>query len=326
MMHVPYNSTQPVKNGRWLIRRKPNSLPRYWRNISRAGGVDNYTRFRDSLLVLNARNIPHKTISLAGREHIYVPPLLEGIALTELTEFSAESRNPAPAPTPLRVHAHSTLAALFLLPLLVWHGWRVGWWSAPLFLPPAGTWAAAGMLDNVLVRVYDQYYRLATALTLHASLTHVWGNVVFGALFLSLLARLTGIGRALWLTVVGGIAGNALTVLLRPRAVTSMGFSTALFAAVGALAGFMAMHSGQRRKAALPVAAGIAILAMLGTEGENTDYAAHIAGLFGGLALGVWEAWRTQKLWPALPQIAAGALAAALLVGAWYWAFAVLPV
>lgn len=255
-----------------------------------------------------------------------MPPLLEGIALAELAEFSAESHKAVPAPTPLRVYRHSALAALFLLPLLVWHGWRAGWWPAPLFLPPPDTWAPAGMLDNVLVRIYDQYYRLATALTLHVSLTHVWGNVAFGALFLSLLARLTGIGRALWLTVAGGIAGNALTVVLRPRAVTSMGFSTALFAAVGALAGFMAMHSGQRRKAALPVAAGVAILAMLGTEGENTDYAAHIAGLCGGLVLGAWEAWRTQKRWPALPQLPAGALAAALLAGAWYWAFVVLPV
>lgn len=325
-MRSPYSSNPPVTNGRWLIRRRPNSLSRYWRNISRTGGADSYTRFRDSLLVLNARNIPHKTISLSGREHIYVPPLLEGIALAELTEFSAESHKAVPAPPPLRVYRHSALAALFLLPLLVWHGWRVGWWPAPLFLPPPDAWAPAGMLDNVLVRIYDQYYRLATALTLHVSLTHVWGNVAFGALFLSLLARLTGIGRALWLAVAGGIAGNALTVVLRPRAVTSMGFSTALFAAVGALAGFMAMHSGQRRKAALPVAAAVAILAMLGTEGENTDYAAHIAGLYGGLVLGAWEAWRTQKRWPALPQLPAGALAAALLVGAWYWAFVVLPV
>ncbi|CAK7057753.1 MAG: hypothetical protein DESF_02464 [Desulfovibrio sp.] len=324
-MHHSHRSSQPATSGRWLIRKRPNSLPRYWRNISRSGGADNYTRFRDSLLVLNACNIPHKTISLSGREHIYVPPLLENIALSELTEFSAESHKKAPTSTPLRVHPHSFLAALFLLPLLVWHGWRVGWWPTPLFLPPPDVWASAGMLDNVLVRVYDQYYRLATALTLHVSLTHVWGNAIFGALFLSLLARLAGIGRAFWLTVAGGIAGNALTVLLRPRAVTSMGFSTALFAAVGALAGFMAMYTGQRRKAVLPVAAGIAILAMLGTEGENTDYAAHIAGLCSGLALGAWEAWRTQKKWPALPQILAGSLAAALLAGAWYWAFMVLP-
>ena len=323
-MPPTFSRASKPTSGRWLIRRRPNSLPRFWRNISQASGADNYVRFRDWLLVLNARAIPYKTVSLSGREQIYVPPLLEGIALAELGEFSAESSRPAPVHKPLRMHRHYAFAALFLLPLLVWHGWRVDWWPAPRLLPPPETWSGAGMLDNVLVRIYGQWYRLATALTLHAGLTHLCGNLAFGAIFIPLLARLTGIGRALWLTVAGGILGNGLTVLFRPRLVTSMGFSTALFAAVGALAGFMALQHSQRGKAILPIAAGIAILAMLGTEGERTDYAAHIAGLCSGMALGAWEAWRLGKNWPALPQLLAGALAVAVPVLAWYWAFAVL--
>ena len=279
-------------------------------------------RFRDWLLVLNARAIPHKTVSLSGREQIYVPPLLEGIALAELGEFSAESSRPAPVPKPLRMHRHYAFAALFLLPLLVWHGWRVDWWPAPRLLPPPETWSGAGMLDNVLVRIYGQWYRLATALTLHAGLTHLCGNLAFGAIFIPLLARLTGIGRALWLTVAGGILGNGLTVLFRPRLVTSMGFSTALFAAVGALAGFMALQHSQRGKAILPIAAGIAILAMLGTEGENTDYAAHLAGLACGLALGAFEAWRVRNQRPGLGQWSAAAAAFFVVCVAWWRAFA----
>ncbi len=279
-------------------------------------------RFRDWLLVLNARAIPHKTVSLSGREQIYVPPLLEGIALAELGEFSAESSRPAPVHKPLRMHRHYAFAALFLLPLLVWHGWRVDWWPAPRLLPPPETWSGAGMLDNVLVRIYGQWYRLATALTLHAGLTHLCGNLAFGAIFIPLLARLTGIGRALWLTVAGGILGNGLTVLFRPRLVTSMGFSTALFAAVGALAGFMALQHSPRGKAILPIAAGIAILAMLGTEGENTDYAAHLAGLGCGLALGAFEAWQVRNCRKRLNQWTAGALTALICAAAWWWAFA----
>lgn len=323
-MHTFYRFLKPSLSGRWLIRRRPNSLPQHWRNISQASGADSYVRFRDWLLVLNACNIPHKTVSLSGREQIYVPPLVEGIALAELDAFSEESNRLEPVTTPIHMHRHYAVTALFLLPLLVWHGWRVDWWPAPSFLPPPDTWANAGMLDNILVYIYGQWYRLATALTLHVGLTHVCGNLAFGSLFLSLLARLTGIGRALWLTMAGGIIGNGLTVLFRPKLVTSMGFSTALFACVGALAGFMAMHHSQRRKAVLPIAAGIAILAMLGTEGENTDYAAHIAGLFSGMVLGIWEAWRLRKNWPALPQLLAGTLAIALPVAAWYWAFSVL--
>ena len=68
------------------------------------------------------------------------------------------------------------------------------------------------------------------------------------------------------LLTLGGAAGNALTVPLRPGAFTSLGFSSALFAARG-LAGAMARRERHWRKAMLPVAAGAALVAML-TEGE----------------------------------------------------------
>ena len=83
----------------------------------------------------------------------------------------------------------------------------------------------------------------------------------------------------------------------------------------------MAGRQTQRRKAILPIAAGAALLAMLGTEGENTDYAAHVAGLLCGLALGLGESWRMRRGWPALPQIPAGMLALAVPTLAWWWAF-----
>ena len=309
---------------RWAVRRRPGSLPSFWRNITGPTGLADYTQRRDWRLVLSACSIPHVLSVFQGREYIYVPPLLEQAALREVTDFDAERGGSASALPPLPVHPYGGLTAFFLLPLILWHGLRMGWWPAPDFLPPPQTWFSVGVLDNVLVCVYGQFYRLATALTLHADLRHLWGNVAFGALFLALLARLTGVGRAVWLTMLGGILGNALTVLLRPRAVVSLGFSTALFASVGALAGLMASREAQRRKAVLPIAAGAALLAMLGTEGENTDYAAHVAGLVCGLALGLAEGWRLRRGWPALPQIPAGLLALALPVLAWWWAFGTL--
>ena len=214
------------------------------------------------------------------------------------------------------------MAALALLPVILWHGWRMGWWHAPLWLPAPDLWNTAGVLDGVRVRVFNEWYRTVTALTLHASLTHLCGNVAFGSLFLILLARLTGIGRALWLTLLGGALGNALTALLRPRPVLSLGFSTALFASIGAISGYMACQQQGKRKAMLPVAAAAALLAMLGTEGENTDYAAHLAGLGCGLALGAFEGWRARNNRARLGQWVSGAAAALLVAGAWWWAFA----
>ena len=93
-----------------------------------------------------------------------------------------------------------------------------------------------------------------------------------------------------------------------------------LLGALTALGIFWHRVGAQERKRAL-LAAGAALLAMLGTEGENTDYAAHVAGLVCGLALGLAEGWRLRRGWPALPQIPAGLLALALPVLAWWWAF-----
>ena len=306
----------------WRLRRRPNSLPLDWRPVASTQGTTRYTRFRDWLLVLNACGIPHQTIQLNGREYIYVPALLENIALNELGAFVQESLTPAPQAPSLPVHPHAFVAALALLPVILWHGWRMGWWHAPLWLPSPDLWNTAGVLDGVRVRVFNEWYRTVTALTLHASLTHLCGNVAFGSLFLILLARLTGIGRALWLTLLGGALGNALTALLRPRPVLSLGFSTALFASIGAISGYMACQQQGKRKAMLPVAAAAALLAMLGTEGENTDYAAHLAGLGCGLALGAFEGWRARNNRARLGQWVSGAAAALLVAGAWWWAFA----
>ena len=98
--------------------------------------------------------------------------------------------------------------------------------------------------------------------------------------------------------------------------------STALFACIGALSGLMALRQTGRREMLLPVAAGAALLAMLGTEGERTDYLAHVAGLCAGLVLGMEGGLRARKGWRALPPWAAAALAFLLPVLAWWRAFA----
>ena len=308
----------------WRVRRRPNSLPFAWRPIASMQGVRGYARFRDWLLVLNACRIPHQTVQMSGLEYIYVPPLLQQTALNELRDFTQENAAP-PTPPQARVFPHAFLASLALLPLALWHGWRMGWWEAPHFLPPPGVWGSIGALDTVRVQVFHEWYRVVTALTLHADLPHLCGNMAFGALFLILLARLTGVGRAVWLTLLGGALGNAATVVLRPTPVVSLGFSTALFAAIGLIGGLMACREQGRRKAMLPVAAAAALLAMLGTEGQHTDYAAHLAGLGCGLALGILESWRMRGRWAGWRRKTALFATALTYCAAWWWAFAALP-
>ena len=303
----------------WHWRVRPAFIPPFWRNITGLHGFTSYRQRRDWRLVLSACGIPHRLSQFAGREYLYVPPLLESAAMQELTDFDAERKRPPAAPLP--VHRGWKLAGYFLLPLLVWHGMRVGWWPAPEGLPPPRLWLPAGALDSLLVRLHGEWYRAVTALTLHADAAHLCGNLAFGAIFLALLARAAGLGRALGLTVIGGVAGNCLAVLLRRQPVESIGFSTALFACIGALSGLMALRGAGRREMLLPVAAGGALLAMLGTEGERTDYLAHIAGLCAGLVLGTGEGLSRKQKWPTLPQWLWATLAILLPVVAWRLAF-----
>ena len=315
---LPPAAARRAPGQHWRVR--PAFIPAFWRNITGARGLTSYRQRRDWRLVLSACGIPHRLSQFGGREYLYVPPLLEHAALRELTDFDAE-RGRAPIP-PAPVHPGWKLAGCFLLPLLVWHGMRVGWWPAPDLLPPPRLWLPAGALDTLEVRLHGEWYRTITALTLHADAAHLCGNLAFGALFLALLSRGAGLGRALWLTMAGGIAGNCLTVLLRRQPVESIGFSTALFACVGALSGLMAMRGAGRREMLLPVAAGAGLLAMLGTEGERTDYLAHVAGLCAGLALGMGESLRQKRKWPTPPQWIWATLAILLPVLAWWRAFA----
>lgn len=301
----------------WRV--KPSFIPCSWRNITGGLGLTSYQQRRDWRLVLSACGIPHRLSQFNSREYIYAPALLEGIAMQELSAFDAERFQCAEAAPP--VHARWKWAGCFLLPLLFWHAMRTGWLPAPDCLPAPRIWLEAGALETFRVRLHGEWQRVVTALTLHADIAHLLGNLVFGSLFMALLARYAGLGRALLLTLVGGSLGNCIAMLLRRQPVESIGFSTALFACIGALSGLMAMHQTQRRQMLLPVAAGAALLALLGTEGESTDYLAHVAGLGAGLLLGILEGWRLRQGWRALPQWAAATLALLLPALAWYCAF-----
>ncbi|MDL2207982.1 rhomboid family intramembrane serine protease, partial [Desulfovibrio sp. OttesenSCG-928-M16] len=145
----------------------------------------------------------------------------------------------------------------------------------------------------------------------------------------------------------GGISGNSANALLQPltdylnpmrhgeiRQVLSMGFSTALFASVGALCAlnisdmlghqkrFAHLQQGRGKwwpvllkRLVLPFAAGLALLGILGGGGEaKTDYAAHIWGFFCGLAVtfATLPLKRLVFTLPAGPQKKAQGLLAAL--------------
>ena len=283
--------------GRLLpLRRRPRGAPFFWRSVD--DGKErrpSYRTLRYWELVLQSRGIPHVLVRCGRYDVLYVPPLAEGVAREELEGFSAESETPPPLRT-LPPHPAGNWAVLALLGLLCWHGLRMGWWGASWGPDSPELWMHAGALDVMRLRVYHEWYRVVTALTLHADSRHLLGNVAFGAVFLTLLCRRVGLGLGAFLTVAGGAAGNVCNALFRPPSFVSLGFSTALFASVGALSGSLALETHQRRgKALVPLAAGAALLAMLGTEGERVDYGAHVWGLLAGFGLGAVAQYRCNR-------------------------------
>ena len=182
-------------------------------------------------------------------------------------------------------------------------------------------WLAAGAAQAGLIRD-GAWWRALTALTLHADLGHLAGNLLAGIVFGMFAAQLLGPGLA-WLAILlaGGL-GNGLNAFLQPPDHTAVGASTALFGAVGILSGFVGQRrvvpwrGGIRRMA--PLVAGVLLLVHLGFGGERTDVGAHVAGFAVGCGLGFvlarFAAWvpqgpRAQRL--------CGLVACGLLALAW---------
>lgn len=292
--------------------------PFFWRKIR---SVKNTAQLNEWQLVLVSQNIPFQIYRARGRYQIYVPPLAESMATWQLDAYERENHQAKRPETALPVFAVAYFIFLPLFMLALWHAMRQGDIAVPGFLPDRSLWLRLGAMDTVRIHLYAEYQRAITALSLHVNDSHLIGNLFFGGMFLFLLARRVGYGRAFLLTSICGALANLATLAFHDGPWLSAGFSTAVFAAAGALAGVMAGAATSRRKFLLPAGAGLALLALLGTEGENTDYAAHCAGLACGFLGGLWEGWRIRRKIPCLPNIVAFILAIGLYFCAWHISF-----
>ncbi len=103
-------------------------------------------------------------------------------------------------------------------------------------------WFVNGAVSGRQILENGEWWRLVTALTLHADVMHIFGNVLIGGVLVHLLCRLLGNGLGWFLILVSGILGNFLNVFLRGYMHNSVGFSTAIFGTIGILAGYQAVR------------------------------------------------------------------------------------
>ena len=170
-----------------------------------------------------------------------------------------------------------------------------------------------------------EVWRAVTALTLHVDAVHVFSNAVACVVLVTAVGWWVGPGIAVWLVLLAGAGGNALTALVYGSDHIAVGASTSTFGAVGILAArqFVARRRRpwSRRTAWVAVGAGLAILAMLGT-GAGTDILAHFFGLLVGGAVGVAAALTLRRPPPPSIQWWLAAAAAAFVVACWWIALA----
>jgi len=268
----------------------------------------------DRALVLASLRIPYQIVDDTDSCALIVPAEYSAQAMDQLIQYDDE--NP-PAIVPKKVVVQYQDA----VPGLIGYALIIGGVTALAgFAASNSEWVVAGRVDGALIRA-GEWWRTITALTLHSGLRHIIGNLVFGAMFGLFAGRLLGSGVA-WLTILlAGASGNLLNTLLLDSAHRSLGASTAVFAALGLVAGYvwrgklMAQDRWPYRVG--PIVGGFALLMYTGTGGENTDVGAHLMGFLCGLGGGILLSPVRTRLVDAKLQVVSGFVAIVIVCGAW---------
>lgn len=271
-------------------------------------------------LVLVARSIPCRIEVMGTGFRLMVPEENLESARSELRLYEEKNRDWPPRTPDVRMLVENTLPTVSVLILLAtFHNLTL----LEISLPGQGVidLADLGELHVAAVRG-GEWWRLVTSLTLHADIQHLLGNLCIGGAIIILLCRELGSGLAWSLLLGSGILGNLANSWLQSPDHHSLGASTALFGAVGIFAarGMVRYRRHSLRRWLVPLAAGAALLALLGSEGERTDLGAHLFGFACGLPLGlVTELLVERHGRPGRLANALMALASCLVVALAWW-------
>jgi rhomboid protease GluP len=271
-------------------------------------------------LVLRSQEITHGLSAQPDGFYVTVQDRDVDRSVHALRAYEEENRDFRPPRVREKLPFESSLAAPILMAVMAFFFLVTG----PVALRSA--WFLAGTADATRI-LSDEPWRAITALTLHADAGHVLGNVLAGAVFLSLLFRRLGPGRGAFLTLIAGalanVANAALHIFILHVPHRSIGASTAVFAAVGLLAATQITINRDvvaRRwtDRVGPIVGGVALLGLLGSSGQS-DLWAHFLGLAVGALLGVIVLLPKRARAPLGPrmQVLLGTISLALVIAAW---------
>jgi membrane associated rhomboid family serine protease len=268
----------------------------------------------DRALVLASLQIPYQIVDDMDSCALIVPAEYSAQAMDQLIQYDDE--NPPVVVRKIAAAQYQNAVPGLIGYVLIVCGVTV----LAGFAASNSEWIAAGRIDGALVRA-GEWWRAITALTLHSGPRHIVGNLVFGVLFGLFAGRLLGPGVAWLVILLAGASGNVLNTLLLDSAHRALGASTAVFAALGLVAGYVwrgkLMAQDRWAYRVGPIVGGFALLMYTGTGGENTDVGAHLMGFLCGLGAGILLSPVRNRLVSAKLQAVSGVVAIVIVCGAW---------
>jgi rhomboid protease GluP len=238
--------------------------------------------------LLSAIQIPHQVMIEGATLLLLVPTEFKTQALQEIEAYFSENSD---WPNNYKISIRSTNPlqppTVFLVGTLILFYSVTGPWSE------YSLWFRYGAGNSQAILEQFAWYRLVTSLTLHADIVHLLDNCIVGGILLHFLFLNVGTGLGLFSLLVAAVAGNFINVFLHGPGHIFFGFSTAIFSVVGMLS--MISYEEKNRRldphVLIPIMAGAALLAMLGSAGDRTDLGAHFFGLISGFVTGKILFW-----------------------------------
>ncbi len=144
-----------------------------------------------------------------------------------------------------------------------------------------------GMMDSKAVGE-GQWWRLFTAISLHADAAHLVANVTTGFLLFGIAMARYGAGAALLATFLAGAMGNIAGYIFYAETHRGLGASGMVLGALGLLAveGIAAWRTTRATRLIWRGIAGAILVLVLVGFSEGTDIIAHVGGFVGGAILG----------------------------------------
>jgi membrane associated rhomboid family serine protease len=189
------------------------------------------------------------------------------------------------------------------------------WMSGRMDLDNAGLMNAAAVSRG-------EWWRLFTAVFLHADIAHLAANATFGLIFLGLAMGRYGTGVGLLAAYLAGVGGNLTTWLVFADH-KSHGASGMVMGALGLLAAqsffFVKKNPARLKYLVTGFIAGLLLFVLVGTN-PQADVLAHVGGFVAGALLGCVLMLVPQLRGKAGINLFAGAVFSSLVCCVWWLA------